>query len=73
MLKNIIPPVNESETHILVAHVNATGMAINTLFLQQAENPSVSSCDDLLNALTAGLVATRKLRVRLAQEGEPNE
>lgn len=71
MLKNIIPPVNQSEIHILVTYVNATGMAINSLYLKQADNPSVSSCDDLLNALTAGLVATRKLRVRLAQEGEP--
>jgi hypothetical protein len=56
-------------TQVLTDNVSATGMAINAMFLRQAGNLSVSSCDDLLHALNAAEAATRKLRVRLAQEG----
>ena len=59
----------ETPTQVLADNVSFMGMAIHDLYLKQADNPSVSNCDDLLNALNAGLVATRKLRVRLAQEG----
>lgn len=75
MSKHIIPPCNDPwvdqpPIHVLANHVSATGMAINALFLQQTGDPSVSSCDDLLHALNAAETAVRKLRVKLAQEGE---
>ena len=73
MLKIIIPPVNQPVIHVLVTHINTTGKAINDLFVQQKGTPSVSECDALLHALSAYETAVRKLRVRLAQEGKPNE
>ena len=67
------PRINIQPIELLVDNVNSIGLFINSLFIAQDTVPSVDSCDDLLHALSAAKTAVRKLRVRLAQEGNPNE
>lgn len=67
------PRINLQPIELLVDNVNSIGMSVNSLLVRQATSPSVNSCDDLLHALSAFETAVRKLRVRLAQEGKPNE
>ena len=65
------PRINIQPIELLVDNVNSIGLSVNSLFMGQAAELSVNSCDDLLHALSAAESAVRKLRVRLAQEGEP--
>jgi hypothetical protein len=65
------PRINIQPIELLVDNVNSIGLSVNALFMIQTTALSVDSCDDLLHALSAAETAVRKLRVRLAQEGEP--
>lgn len=65
------PRINIQPIELLVDNVNSIGLFVSSLFSGQATSPSVNSCDDLLHALSVYETAVRKLRVILAQEGEP--
>jgi hypothetical protein len=67
------PRINIQPIELLVDNVDSIGLSVSSLFIGQATTKSVRSCDDLLHALSAAKTAVRKLRVRLAQEGKPNE
>ncbi len=65
------PRISIQPIELLVDNANSIGLSVNALFMAQTTSLSVNSCDDLLHALSAAETAVRKLRVRLAQEGEP--
>ena len=66
------PRINSQPIELLEHTVNSVGLSVCSLFIGQANELSVNSCDDLLHGLSAAQTAVRKLRVRLAQEGEPS-
>jgi hypothetical protein len=65
------PRINIQPIELLVDNVNSIELSVTALFMGQATELSVGTCDGLLHALSTYETAVRKVRVRLVQEGEP--